>query len=137
MRFERYMSKHVGILNLSITPKKLSHKDIIGSTENAVKDLEKEEVDTISAKINLTLQNSKTLKDNLSKDECKALKEIQSDTSIVTLPADKVRSTLILNREVYHMDHIKNGPHQLLKKDAPSKSKALKPLEVLKNIEFF
>ena len=131
------MSKHVGILNLSITPKKLSNKDIIGSTENAVKDLEKEEVDTISAKINLTLQNSKTLKDNLSKDECKALKEIQSDTSIVTLPADKVRSTLILNREVYHMDHIKNGPYQLLKKDAPSKSKALKPLEVLKNIEFF
>ena len=131
------MSKHVGILNLSITPKKLSNKDIIGSTENAVKDLEKEEVDTISAKINLTLQNSKTLKDNLSKDECKALKEIQSDTSIVTLPADKVRSTLILNREVYHMDHIKNGLHQLLKKDAPSKSKALKPLEVLKNIEFF
>ena len=131
------MSKHVGILNLSITPKKLSNKDIIGSTENAVKDLEKEEVDTISAKINLTLQNSKTLKDNLSKDECKALKEIQSGTSIVTLPADKVRSTLILNREVYHMDHIKNGPYQLLKKDAPSKSKALKPLEVLKNIEFF
>ena len=131
------MSKHVGILNLSITPKKLPNKDIIGSTENAVKDLEKEEVDTISAEINLTLQNSKTLKDNLSKDECKALKEIQSDTSIVTLPADKVRSTLILNREVYHMDHIKNGPYQLLKKDVPSKSKALKPLEVLKNIEFF
>ena len=60
---------------------------------------------------------------------------MQSYTSIVTLPADKDRSTLILNREVYHMDHIKNGPYQLLKKDAPSKSKALKPLEVLKNIE--
>ena len=49
----------------------------------------KKEADTIRTKINLTLQNSKPLKDNLSKDECKALNELQSGTSIVTLPADK------------------------------------------------
>ena len=36
----------------------------------------------IHAKVSLTLQNSKSPKDNLSKqpkDECKALKELQSD----------------------------------------------------------
>ena len=75
--------------------------------------------DKIRAKVSLTLQNFKPPKDNLSKDECKALKELQSDTSIVILPADKVRSTVTLNHEdclEKCMDHINNGPYQLLKK---------------------
>ena len=91
--------------------------------------------------ISLTLQNSKPAKDNLSKDERKALKELQSDTSIVILPADKVRSTVILNHEDYLekcMDHINNGPYQLLNKDPTTKikTKTLKQLKVLKDNEF-
>ena len=53
------------------------NKDFIATIEDALKDLEKEEPDTIHAKISLTLQNSKPPKDNLSKDEHKALKESQ------------------------------------------------------------
>ena len=69
------------------------------------------------------------------------MKKLQSDTSIVILPADKVRSTVILNREDYlekYMDHINNGPYQLLKKDptAKIKTKILKPLKVLKDNVF-
>ena len=45
--------------------------------------------DTIRAKLSLTLQNSRPSKDNLSMDERKALKELQSDTSIVIVPADR------------------------------------------------
>ena len=62
-------------LNFSITSKALPSKDIIATIEDAVNDLEKEEADTVRAKVSLTLQNSKPLKDNLSKDERKALKE--------------------------------------------------------------
>ena len=51
----------------------------------------------IRAKVSRTLQNSKPSKDNLSKDERKALKELQPDTSILILPADKGRSNVILN----------------------------------------
>ena len=69
-------------LHFSVTSKTLPNKDIIATIEDAVKDLEKEEADTIRAKESLTLQNSKPPKDNLSKDECKALKELQSDASI-------------------------------------------------------
>ena len=128
-------------LNFSITSKTLPNKDIIATIEDAVKDLEKEEADTIRAKVSLTLLNSKPPKDNLSKDERKALKELQSDTSIVISPADKGRSTVILNREDYLekcMDHINNGPYQLLKKDPTTKIKAktLKQLKVLKDNEF-
>ena len=100
-----------------------------------------EEADTIRAKVSLTLLNSKPPKDNLSKDERKALKELQSDTSIVILPADKGRSTVIPNHEDYLekcMDHINNGPYKLLKKDPTTKIKAktLKQLKVLKDNEF-
>ena len=69
--------------NFSITSKTVPNEDIIAAIEDAVKDLEKEEADMICAKISRTLQNSEPFKDNLSKDERKALKELQSDTSIV------------------------------------------------------
>ena len=44
----------------------------------------------------------------------KALKELQFDTSIVILQADKGGATVILNREDYFekcMGHITNGPY--------------------------
>ena len=71
-----------------------------------------------------TLQNSEPLKDNPFKDERKALKELQSDTSVVILRTDKGRSTIIFNCEDYlekSMDHINNDPYQLLKKDPTTK----------------
>ena len=128
-------------LNFLITSKTLPNKDIIATIEVAAKDLQKEEADTMCAKVTLTLQNSKLPKDNFSKDECKALKELQSDTSIVILPADKGRSTVILNREDYlekRMEDINNGPYQLLKIDPTTKVKAktLKQLRVLKDNKF-
>ena len=68
------------------------------------------------------------------------MKELQSDTTIVILPAGIIRSTLILNREDYLeecMDPINNGQYQLLKKDPTAKPKAkiLKQLKVLKDYE--
>ena len=84
-------------LNFSITSKTLPIKDIIATIQDAVKNLEKEEADTIRATRSLTLQNSKPPQDNLSKDERKDLKELQSDTSFVILPAYKSRPTVILN----------------------------------------
>ena len=92
-------------LNFSVTSKKLPNKDIIAIVKDAVKDLEKGETDTIRVKISLTLQNSKPPKDNMSKNERKALKESQSDSSIVILLADKGRSTVILNRKDYLEKH--------------------------------
>ena len=47
----------------------MSNKDIITTIEDTIKDLEKEEADTICAKISLTIQNSKPPADNLFKEE--------------------------------------------------------------------
>ena len=67
-------------LNFSITSKTLSNKDIIATIEDAVKYLVKEQADAIPAKVSLRLQNSKISKNNLSRDERKALKELQSSS---------------------------------------------------------
>ena len=71
----------------------------------------------------------------------KALKELQSDSSIVILPADKGRSAVIFNHDNYLekcMDHINSRPYQLLKKDLTTKIKAktLKQSKALKDNEF-
>ena len=87
--------------HFSITSKTLPSKDIIAIFKDEIKVLVKEEADTISAKIILTLRNSKLRKYNLSKNECKVLKDLQYDTSILPLPAFKGRSTGILYREDY------------------------------------
>ena len=133
-------SLHAKGLNFSITSKTLPNKDIIATIEDAVNDLEKEKADMIRAKVSHTLQNSKPLKNNLSKDERIALKELQCDTSLAILPADKDRSIVILNHEDYleNLDHINNGPYQLFKKDPTTKikTKTLKQLKVLKDNEF-
>ena len=67
------------------------------------------------------------------------MKELQSDTSIVISPAGKGRSTVILNCEHYLekcMDHINNGPYQLLNSTTKIKTKTLKQLKVLKDNKF-
>ena len=47
-------------INFSITSKTLPNKDIIANIEDTTKDLEKEEADTIRAKVSLTLQKFQT-----------------------------------------------------------------------------
>ena len=68
------------------------------------------------------------------------MKELQSDILIVILPA-KSGSIVILNCEDYleeFMDHINNGPCQLLKKVPATefKAKALRKSKVLKDNAF-
>ena len=49
-------------LKFSITSKRIPIKDIIATIKDAVKDLEKEEADTIRANVSLTLQIYKRTK---------------------------------------------------------------------------
>ena len=69
------------------------------------------------------------------------ISELQCDTLIVILPANKGRSTVVLNCEDYLekcRDHINNGWYQLPKKDPTTKikTKTLKQLKVLKDNTF-
>ena len=64
------------------------------------------------------------------------MEELQSDTSVVILPAEKGRSPVILNRDDYlekRMNHINNGPYESLRKDPATniKGKTLRQLKAL------
>ena len=106
----------------------LPNKDIIATIEDAVKGSRKRKAWHNSYQnIPYTAKFQTPPKNNLAKDQHKDLKELQSDTLIVIFPADKGRSTVILNRKDYLgkcMDHRNNGPYKLLKKYPPSKIKA-------------
>ena len=84
--FDLIKKRHIQKFNELISMNKVTQ----GATNiTDKKDLKKEEADTIHGKTSLTLQDSKPPKDNLSKDECKALKGLQSDISIIILLYDK------------------------------------------------
>ena len=83
----------------------------------------------------------RTFTETINLTDKKELCNFTSCVICVILPADKGRSTVILNRENYLekcMDHINNGPYQLLIKDLTTKikTKTLKQLKVLKDNEF-
>ena len=113
-------------MKFSITENKIPKDEIISKVESSLKGIEKVEADTIRAKVSLTLQQAKAPKDNLSAYERRALKELKNDDSIIILPADKGRATVILNKEDYYRkcdDHINNGPYEHVKKDPTKKIK--------------
>ena len=66
-------------MNFCLTPTTVPKKEIIARVEDAIKNLPIEEADTVSAKVSLTLQATKTPKDNLSKQKCTTLKALKAD----------------------------------------------------------
>ena len=102
-------------------------------------DFEKEEPHVIPSKAHFKIPNF--IRIDCPRIIAKLWKELQSDTSIVTLPAGQSTSSIIFNREDYLekcMDHMKNGPYQLLKEYPTPKieTKSLKQLMPLKDNEF-
>ncbi|XP_057290838.1 uncharacterized protein LOC130613523 [Hydractinia symbiolongicarpus] len=83
-------------MNFCMTPASLPKKEIVAKVEEAIKDLPKEEADTVRSKVSLTLQKSKTPKDNLQKSERLSLKNLKKDKDIIILPADKGRTMVIM-----------------------------------------
>ena len=124
-------------MKFSITQNKIPKDEIISKVESSLKGIERSEADTIRAKVSLTLQQAKTPKDNLTINERRALKELKNDDSIMILPADKGRATVILNKEDYYKkcdEHINNGPYEKVKKD-PTKGIKEECRVLLANLE--
>ena len=78
------------------------------------------EADNIRAKTSLVLPKASSPEDNLSKKQRQALHSLKEDTEITTLPADKGRATVILDKEDYIKkcnDHLDSGLYIELQKD--------------------
>ena len=86
----------------------------------SVRTLDSEQADTVSRSVNNILQQAEPPKPSITKEMQEALKNVKQDDSIRILPADKGRTSVVLNTDTYHdkmKTLIETSPYQLLNKD--------------------
>ena len=107
-------------LNFAVSPADIPATEIIAKVESAVRQLDAERADTVRRAVNAILQQAEPLKPNITKEQQDALKSLKEDKSIMILPADKGRASVVLDADTYHAKmsaFIDSGPYQLLNKD--------------------
>ena len=114
-------------LNFAVSQDEIPVVDIITATETACRNLEKSEADELRSEVVSTIKGGKKLTSNISKSERKALKDLQRDKSVVILPADKGRCTVVMDRPAYveKCNNMLKDTHtyKKLKKDPTTKYK--------------
>ena len=86
-------------LNFAVTPTRVQATKIIAKIESAVRPLDAERADTIRRSINTMLQQAQPSTPNITKEQQEALKSLKEDNSIMVLPADKGRASVILDAD--------------------------------------
>ena len=107
-------------LNFAVTPENIPTKEIIASVESAVRQLNIEQADTVRRTVNTILQQAEPPEPNITKEMRDALKSLKEDESIMVLPADKGRASVVMDTDTYRTKMstlIENGPYQLLNKN--------------------
>ena len=114
-------------LNFAISPKKIPHEDFIVATESACAALPPSDKAGLRNEVAGILRNAKAPKPNISREETKALTTLAKDDTILILPADKGRSTVILDKDKY-IDQVKTmlsdkNTYEVLETDPTEKNK--------------
>ena len=107
-------------LNFAVTPTSVPATEIIAKIESAVRPLDTERADTVRRSVNTILQQAQLPTPNITKEQQEAFKSLKEDNSIMVLPADKGRASIILDTVTYHAKMsalIDSRPYQLLNKD--------------------
>ena len=107
-------------LNFTVIPANIPATEIIAKVEAAVRKLDAEQADTVRRAVNGILQQAEPLEPNIAKEMWDALKNLKGDESIMVLPADKGRASVVTDNDTYRAKMftlIENGPYQLLNKD--------------------
>ena len=106
-------------MNFAVTPTNIPATEIITKVESAVRSLDAEPADTVRRAVNTILQQVEPPKPNITKEERDALKSLKEDNTIMILPADKGRASVVLDTDTYHAKMsalIETGPYQPLNK---------------------
>ncbi|KAL9985752.1 hypothetical protein ACROYT_G008193 [Oculina patagonica] len=107
-------------LNFAVTPTTIPATEIVAKVETAIRALDSEQADTIRRTVNSVLQQAEPPKPNVTKEMHEALNNLKQFDSIMILPADKGRASVVLDTNTYHDKMkalIETGPYQLLNKD--------------------
>ena len=98
-------------LKHSITPRHVPTETIVAGVEDALSRLDnltEDAKDDIRSRVASTIQSTPRLESNLSREELRALKRLRNDDTIVILPADKGRVTVVMDKSEYFdkMNHL-------------------------------
>ena len=107
-------------LNFAVTPGNIPATEIIAKVEAAVRQLDAEQADTVRRAVNGILQQAEPPEPNITKEMRDALKNLKEDESIMVLPTNKGRASVVMDTDTYRAKMstlIENGPYQLLNKD--------------------
>ena len=127
-------------LNFSVAPKKIPTEEIIASTESLARRLDKSEPGRgtlLRRRVQRCLEKANQPTPNLQSRERRALTTLRKDRSIVILPADKGRATVILDATDYKdkMNQLlSDGSYQKLKRD-PTRRIERRIQDELKHVE--
>ena len=88
-------------LNFAVTPTKLPVAELITCTEVACKQLNSEVSEALRLEAIRTIKHAKPPSSNISKAERLSIESLRKDRSIVILPADKGRCTVVMNSSTY------------------------------------
>ena len=95
--------------NFAITPSNIPAIEIVTKVESAMRTLDSEHADTIRRTVNGILQQAKPPKANITKEMQEALKNLKQDDTIIILPADKGRFSVVLDTDTLSL---KRSGHQ-------------------------
>ena len=88
-------------LNFAVTPASIPATEIIAKVEAAVRQLDAEQADTVRRTVNGILQQAEPPGPNITKEMRDALKILKEDESIMVLPADKGRASVVMDTDTY------------------------------------
>ena len=126
-------------LNFAVTPKEIPTEEIITATEIACKNLDDLKAASLRSKVARSVKRRRKFqKRNIPVEELKALQELKKDDTVMILPADKGRATVVLDKSEYHskvQDILADKKtYELLKKD-PTVTYKNKLIKILKEIK--
>ena len=85
----------------AVVPKRIPYNDYIIATERVCKKLDRGQADALRAEVTEILIKAKQPKQNLTKTQTQALRELREDDSIVIVPADKGKCLVVMDRDDY------------------------------------
>ena len=88
-------------LNYSPSPTKIPYEEYIVATEKACRKLSNNEATVLRSEMAGMLRNAKPPKTNITKDERKAIQELKKEESVLILPADKGKATVVIDVSEY------------------------------------
>ncbi len=88
-------------LNFSPSPDQVPYEEYIVATEQACKKLPYNEATILRSEIAGVLRNARPPKANITKEERRAVQELKKDDSILILPADKGKATVLMDVSEY------------------------------------